>query len=103
MEEIFKKLDLEKQGINIDGEWLTDLRFADDVALTTTSVKDMETQLNGLNSESKKIGLKYTKGKQKCRWRDDITSYIGTTWARIAQDRGQWKLHEEGYIRHGLT
>ncbi|XP_072020413.1 uncharacterized protein [Amphiura filiformis] len=39
MEEIFNKLDLEKQGINIDGEWLTDLRFADDVALTTTSVK----------------------------------------------------------------
>ncbi|XP_072051533.1 uncharacterized protein [Amphiura filiformis] len=278
MEEIFKKLDLEKQGINIDGEWLTDLRFADDVALTTTSVKDMEIQLNGLNSESKKIGLKIHKGKtkfmtnfetnepivvetdeiekvesykylgqtvkledntreevlirikagwscfgrykdilcdkklsmilrkrvfnqcvlptmtygcetwtttkyleqklittqramerrmlnitirdkirntyirnktkvkdilekikeakwrwaghlarsndnrwtkrltewqprtgrrrrgrQKRRWRDDITSYIGTTWARIAQDRETWKLHEEGYSRHGLT
>ena len=45
-EEVFKKLNLEKKGINVDGEWLTDLRFADDVALTTTSVKDMEVQLN---------------------------------------------------------
>ena len=29
----------------MDREYLTDLRFADDVALTTTSVKDMEVQL----------------------------------------------------------
>ena len=51
--------------MNIDGEWLTDLRFADDVALTTPSVKDMEVQLNSLNKESKKIGLKIHKGKTK--------------------------------------
>ena len=37
-EEILKKLDFEKQGVNIDGERLTDLRFADDVALRTPSV-----------------------------------------------------------------
>ena len=37
MEDIFRKLDLEQKG-NIDGEWLTNLRFADDVALTSTSV-----------------------------------------------------------------
>ena len=63
MEEIFKKADLQDQGINIDGEWLTDLRFADDVALTTRSVKDMEKQLNSLNIESKKVGLQMHKGK----------------------------------------
>ena len=65
MEEIFKKADLQDQGINIDGEWLTDLRFADDVALTTRSVKDMEKQLNSLNIESKKVGLQMHKGKTK--------------------------------------
>lgn len=64
-EEVFKKLDLTERGINIDGEWLTDLRFADDVALVTASVKDMEHQLNKVNSESKKIGLKMHKGKTK--------------------------------------
>jgi hypothetical protein len=64
-EEVFKKLDLEVRGVNIDGERLTDLRFADDVALVTTSVEDMEIQLNLLNQESKKIGLKIHKGKTK--------------------------------------
>jgi len=54
-EEVFKKLELKERGFNIDGELLTDLRFADDVALLTASVKDMEHQLNKLNSESKKI------------------------------------------------
>ena len=36
MEAIFKKLTLDERGINIDGERLTDLRFADDVALITS-------------------------------------------------------------------
>ena len=30
MEDIFKKLNLQDRGLNIDGEKLTDLRFADD-------------------------------------------------------------------------
>ena len=61
-EEVLKRLNLETKNrvnmVNVDGEYLTDLRFADDVALTTTSVKNMEVQLKSLNSESKKIGLK---------------------------------------------
>ncbi|XP_072048312.1 uncharacterized protein [Amphiura filiformis] len=65
MEDIFRKLNLQERGINIDGEKLTDLRFADDVALVTTSVKDMEVQLNDLNKGSKKIGLNIHKGKTK--------------------------------------
>ena len=35
IEQIFKNSDLNPRGIDIDGEKLTDLRFADDVALTT--------------------------------------------------------------------
>ena len=41
------------------------LKFADDIAMTTTSVKDMAVQLKSLNSESKRIGLKIHKGKTK--------------------------------------
>ena len=63
MEAIFKKLPSDERGNNVDGEMLTDLRFADDVALTTSTVKDMETQLNDLNKESKKVGLKMHKRK----------------------------------------
>ncbi len=65
MEHIFKQLNLDERGVNIDGESLTDLRFADDVALTTTSVEDMEAQLESLNRESQRIGLKMHKGKTK--------------------------------------
>ena len=50
-EEMLRKLDFEEQGVNIDGEWLTNLRFIDDVALTTPSVKDMAVHLNSLNKK----------------------------------------------------
>ena len=45
---------------------LTDFRFADDVALITSTLKNMEIQFNNLNEESKKVGLKMHKGKTKC-------------------------------------
>ena len=41
----------------IDEKWLTDLRFADDAALTTISINDMDAQ-NGLEKASMKIWLK---------------------------------------------
>ena len=64
IEEVFKKSQL-KGGVNIDGETLTDLRFADDVALISTSIKAMEDQLTGLKRESKLIGLTMHKDKTK--------------------------------------
>ena len=60
IETIFQTVDLDK-GLNIDGETLTNLRFADDVALTTNNITEMEEQLNRLN----KIGFKMHKGKTK--------------------------------------
>ena len=50
--------------MNIDGEYLSELRFADDIALITT-VRNMEEQLNMINDESKKIGLNIHRGKTK--------------------------------------
>ena len=46
-----------------DGGIQLDLRFADDVALTTEVVKDMEHQLNTVNEESLKTGLRIQKEK----------------------------------------
>ena len=62
MEVVFKKVE---RGINVDGERLTYRPFEDDVALTTSIVKDMETLLHDLNKESKKVCLKMHKGKTK--------------------------------------
>ena len=41
MEEVFKKADI-TEGINVDGENLANLRFADDVALFSEKIKQME-------------------------------------------------------------
>ena len=49
---VFKNAQLEEKGININGEKLSNLRFADGVDVTTEDVKDMEHQLNTLNEES---------------------------------------------------
>ena len=43
---LFKDSELKPRGIDFDGEKLTDLRFSDNVALTTNFVKNMEIQLN---------------------------------------------------------
>ena len=48
----------------MDGETLTDLRFADDVALLTKTPQQMESQMNTLNNISKTGGLKCIKEKQ---------------------------------------
>ncbi|GFN99552.1 endonuclease-reverse transcriptase [Plakobranchus ocellatus] len=61
---IFRKADLE-HGLNVDGETLTNLRFADDVAIVTEKVENMEEQLNVLNNISLESGLKMHKGKTK--------------------------------------
>ena len=42
VQEVFNNAQLEDKGINIDGVILSDLRFADDVSLSTEDVKDME-------------------------------------------------------------
>ena len=54
-----------KNRLSLDGETLTDLRFADDVALLTKTPQQMESQMNTLNNISKTVGLKMHKGKTK--------------------------------------
>ena len=64
IEEVFQKSNLQA-GIEVEGEQLTDLRFADDVALCTRDKAILESRFNTLSNESKKIGLKIHKGKTK--------------------------------------
>ena len=52
-------------GINIDGEYLNHLRFADDIILISHNMTDMKTMIEELNRESKKCGLKINITKTK--------------------------------------
>ena len=54
---------MEEEGIIIDGESLTNLRFADDVAIFSKSIESLERQLNKLHQECNRVGLKMYKGK----------------------------------------
>ena len=51
MEEVFKKADI-SEGVSVNGENFTNLRFTDNVALFNETTKQMEKHLNSLNSES---------------------------------------------------
>ena len=65
MEEVFKKTDI-SEGVNIDGENLTNFRFADDVALFNETTRQMgKKKLKHLNLESLKVGFKIHRGKTK--------------------------------------
>lgn len=66
MEHIFQKLNWnEDWGININGSYLTNLRFADDVVLFSKTPGELQTMLEQLHEQSKKAGLTLNKTKTK--------------------------------------
>lgn len=66
LEEVFRTLQWNEYGIPIDGERLTNLRFADDIILCGQSAQEVNRLLNQLNAASTTIGLKMN--KKKTEW-----------------------------------
>ena len=62
---ITNAMDWSKKGINIDGEYLSYLIFADDIVLLAHHPKEIEEMLTSLNEASKPIDLKTHVGKTK--------------------------------------
>merc|ERR1711989_16583 len=73
LESIFRKTDWEGKGINIDGEYLNHLRFADDISNTTEAPTELQQMLDDLNRESKKVGLKMNKSKTMIMFNGQVT------------------------------
>ena len=65
MEDAFKLLDWEGLGININGEYITHLRFADDIVVMAESMEALSTMLEDLNRVSQQVGLKMNMDKTK--------------------------------------
>ena len=76
IQKVFKNAQLAEKGIHIDGEKLSNLRFADDVALPTEDVRDVERQLITVIEESLKTGFKTHTGKTKCMTNIDTKDNI---------------------------
>lgn len=65
LEMIFKKLKWKKLGILINGEYLSHLRFADDIILFSESISQLENMIQHLQSESASVGLEMNLQKTK--------------------------------------
>ena len=73
LESIFRKTNWEGIGINIDGEYMNNLRFADDISMTTGKAEELQNMLTDLNRESKKVGLQMNQSKTKVMFNDKVT------------------------------
>ena len=62
---IINAIDWTNKGINIDGEFLSHLIFADDIVLLAHHPKEIEQMLTSLNEASRPVGLKMHVGKTK--------------------------------------
>jgi hypothetical protein len=65
LEEVFRNLDWRSGGININGEKISHLKFADDIVLIAETLADLKKRLNELNQVSVKIGLRMNMDKTK--------------------------------------
>ena len=65
LEQIFRKLEWDSKGININGEHINHLRFADDIVLISSNGAELEEMLNQLNEQSCKLGMKMNMKKTK--------------------------------------
>uniref|UniRef100_A0A914W5Q0 Metalloendopeptidase n=1 Tax=Plectus sambesii TaxID=2011161 RepID=A0A914W5Q0_9BILA len=64
LEDVFRQMEL-TGGLNIDGQKLTHLRFADDIVLIGDSTADVQKLLNDLDRNSKAVGLRMNRAKTK--------------------------------------
>ena len=65
LESIFRRLNWENKGVKIDGEFLSNLRFADDIFLCTETPQERQQMLHELSDESRRMGLKMNIAKTK--------------------------------------
>ena len=72
LESIFKRLNWENKGVKIEGVFLSNLRFADDIFICTETPQELQQMLQELSDESRQIGLKMNITKTKVMVVDHI-------------------------------
>ncbi|PZC78089.1 hypothetical protein B5X24_HaOG202624 [Helicoverpa armigera] len=65
LEDIFRRLEWDHYGLNINGENLTHLRFADDIIILARSKDQLQYMITDLDRESRKVGLTMNTSKTK--------------------------------------
>lgn len=65
LESVFRRLNWDNRGVLVDGELLNHLRFADDIVVFAETPDDLESMVNELATESRKVGLSMNITKTK--------------------------------------
>ena len=65
LESIFRRLHWENKGVKVDGEFLSNLRFADDIFLCTETPQELQQLLQELSDESRRMRHKMNIAKAK--------------------------------------
>ncbi|KAI8440552.1 hypothetical protein MSG28_001794 [Choristoneura fumiferana] len=73
LEDVFKTLDWKGRGININGEYLSHLRFADDIVIVAETLQDLQHMLNGLADSSQRVGLRMNLDKTKVMFNEHVS------------------------------
>ncbi|RVE40575.1 hypothetical protein evm_014776 [Chilo suppressalis] len=72
MEDMFKTLNWKGHGININGERISHLRFADDIVIMAETLQDLQKMLNDLADSSIRIGLRMNLDKTKVMFNEHV-------------------------------
>jgi hypothetical protein len=87
LEYLFKNLNWKEKGIAINEKWLSNLRFADDVALFSESKDDLLAMIEDLRSISSTAGLEINMDKSKIITNTDEKEYkINATEIELVED-----------------
>nr|XP_032511484.1 uncharacterized protein LOC116765942 [Danaus plexippus plexippus] len=96
LEDAFKLLEWEGLGININGEYITHLRFADDIVVMAKSMDELSTMLESLNRVSQRLGLKMNMDKTK------LMSNVHVTPTRVMVENSVLEV-VDAYVYLGQT
>ncbi|XP_030760917.1 uncharacterized protein LOC115886027 [Sitophilus oryzae] len=96
LEYAMKSLSWKNRGINIDGEWLTHLRFTDDIVLVSDNIGDSKQMLEELVQASLKVGLRINTSKTQI-----MTNLVLTQNIRIG-DADIKETHIYKYLGHEI-
>ena len=79
LEDIFRKINWDTKGLKIDGEYLSHLRFADDIVIFAETPQELQDMLQELAEKSLKVGLKMNISKTKVMTGKDIPIHVNNT------------------------
>lgn len=65
LENVFKELNWSNRGVNINGEYLNHLRFADDILIISNDAAELQEMVTELDNHSKLVGLTININKTK--------------------------------------